>query len=231
MSVKKLYTAVGRLVQQRDKHNQICPVIMIGRQEYLVDPQEFTIWICLNWRIVRWEEIGKFYEKSAAKAGYSNSRSWEACTNRLLTRGLLVCGYGETEYDALYDLLASMYIIPAMGRCTLRLYAALKMMIMNRVPFSAVRRLFRPRKHTPMERQILHLARQALISSAEVISCMEKGVNNIRWKDALMKTVYADRDTTSDNIADMVKACSCSQDAIVAIANLYMSQQLVFDRV
>ena len=40
------------------------------------------------------------------------NRSWKDCVERLLTRGLLICGKGETEYDALYDLLSSMYIIP-----------------------------------------------------------------------------------------------------------------------
>ena len=47
--------------------------------------------------------------------GGAVSRPWDACVNRLLTRGLLVSGCGETEYDALYDLLSSLGIIPTSG--------------------------------------------------------------------------------------------------------------------
>ena len=120
MSEMKLYTAAGRFVHKRDSNGQTYPIIILGNREYLVDPQEFMIWINSNWRICKWEEIGRFYAASAAESGYHNDRSWQDCTNRLLVRGLLVCGCGETKYDALYDLLSAMYLIPARGRITLR---------------------------------------------------------------------------------------------------------------
>ena len=42
-------------------------------------------------------------------------------------RGLLLCGKGDTEYDALYDLLASLYVIPAEGAPLLRAASFLKL--------------------------------------------------------------------------------------------------------
>jgi len=230
MSELKLFTAAGRFVHKRDSEGQAYPVIILGSREYLVDPQEFMIWINSNWRICRWEEIGKYYAASAAEAGYHNDRSWQDCTNRLLVRGLLVYGTGETKYDALYDLLSSMYIIPARGRIILRLYVVTKLALQRRASFGTAKRLFRTFSHTQSEKQILKLAKQALISTAEVICCMEKGIKNIRNEYGLIDAVYTDSETNSDNISQTVKSYRCCQDALEAIANLYVSQQLIFDR-
>ncbi len=78
----------------------------------MVDMQEMVIWSMLNWRILRWDDIAQEYEKLATASGYCTERSWKDCTNRLLTGGLLVSGSGETEYDALYDLLGSLQHYP-----------------------------------------------------------------------------------------------------------------------
>jgi len=45
------YTAVGNFRRKRDDAGQAYPVIIINRQEYMVDRQEMALWTCLNWRI------------------------------------------------------------------------------------------------------------------------------------------------------------------------------------
>ena len=100
MAIKTLYTAVGRFERRTNGCNRSCPIILLGGQEYMADMQEMVIWSMLNWRILRWDDIAQEYEKLATASGYCTERSWEDCTNRLLTRGLLVSGSGETEYDA-----------------------------------------------------------------------------------------------------------------------------------
>ena len=90
-----------------------------AKKEYEVDVQEFMLWSILNWRILREEEISSFYEKMASSSNVTIHRSWQDCVQRLLVRGLIVVGTGDTEYDALYDLLACRFIIPIArhGRC------------------------------------------------------------------------------------------------------------------
>ena len=96
MAIKTLYTAVGRFERRTNGCNRSCPIILLGGQEYMVDMQEMVIWSMLNWRILRWDDIAQEYEKLSTASGYCTERSWEDCTNRLLTRGLLVSGSGET---------------------------------------------------------------------------------------------------------------------------------------
>ena len=195
MAIKTLYTAVGRFERRTNGCNRSCPIILLGGQEYMVDMQEMVIWSMLNWRILRWDDIAQEYEKLSTASGYCTERSWEDCTNRLLTRGLLVSGSGETEYDALYDLLGSLSIIPTSG------------------PF------------------FLRLAGQALLSTAEIIKCIDKNISRLPNECALLDSLYGDETTTSDNIASMVKISQSSKPVTLAVANLYLRQQIIFERV
>jgi hypothetical protein len=77
----------------------------------------------------------------------------------------------------------------------------------------------------------MKLARQALLSTAEIIKCMEKNISRLPNEQALLDTIYNDRDTTSDNIASLMKSSTSSKPVILAVANLYLRQQIIFERV
>ena len=219
MAIKTLYTAVGRFERRTNGCNRSCPIILLGGQEYMVDMQEMVIWSMLNWRILRWDDIAQEYEKLATASGYCTERSWKDCTNRLLTRGLLVSGSGETEYDALYDLLGSLSIIPTSGPFFLRLASFVKLTLLAHVPVSAARKL------------VMRLAGQALLSTAEIIKCIDKNISRLPNECALLDSLYGDETTTSDNIASMVKISQSSKPVTLAVANLYLRQQIIFERV
>lgn len=225
-----LYTAVGRLRSQINQEITQHPIILIGSREFLVDPQEFMIWISLNWRICTWDEIGKHYERYAAQTGYKNPRTWEACVNRLLTRGLLASGSGETLYDALYDLMSSMYIVPTMCSFPLRLYAVGKMMLLGKVPIPAAVRFLRSYHHSESEKQIIQFAKRTSLTVAEVICCIEKRVVSIKDDAGLMDAIYTDESDTSENIAMTAKGHQCCKDTLETVANLYLNKQLIFER-
>ncbi len=231
MNRKAYYTAIGRFERRTDSKGQKCPVIRLGGNEYMADIQEMVIWTSLNWRITHMEEIGTLYENSIRASGFTSDRSWEACVERLLMRGLLVCGTGETDFDALYDLLASLYIIPAEGPILLRILTFLRLTILDHVPVSAAKRLFRRDKRTENEKRVMVLARQALLSTAEIIKCTEKGVFRLPDEESILDCVYDDRDTTSDNIPFLARSSPSSRDVILAVANLYLRQQIIFERI
>ena len=42
------YTAVGYFHRRNDGHGNIYPIVFVNRQEYLLDPQEMTVWTILN---------------------------------------------------------------------------------------------------------------------------------------------------------------------------------------
>lgn len=231
LNTNTLYTAIGRFERKHNSCGHFCPVIVLGRKEYMVDIQEMVVWTILNWRIVRKEEIGTLYGEMIKKSSAPVTRSWESCVERLLVRGLLVSGSGETEYDALYDLVSSLYIIPTATAFPLRLAAFLKLVLVSHVPLSAARKLFRRDRRTSGEAEVMHLARQALLSTAEIIKCLERDIRCLPDENSIMDSLYDDCDTTSDNISSLMKASPCTKDVTLAVANLYLRQQIIFERI
>lgn len=229
MRERNLYTAVGRLTKELSSHGIDCPIVKLRNREYQLDTQELIVWSCLSWRIVRRPEIDTFYAKMIENAPFVPSRTLDACVDRLLVRGLIVCGSGETEYDALYDLLSGMYIMPVGRNRPLQLLTALKLVLKARVPLSAVKRILRRDRRTPNEKQVMSLANQVLLSTAEIIRCVELGVETLRNNESVIESIYSDRDTTSDNIAALVKTAPCTKNVIAAVANLYLRKQVLFD--
>lgn len=154
-----LYTAVGRFEKRSDGHRRSCPVIIINQKEYTVDIQEMVIWASLNWRILKQEEIQRSYERSLLKTGFSESRSCPECIDRLLARGLIVSGSGSTGFEALYDLLNNLYVVPATGNFGLRLLSFLKLTFWDRIPFSSTRQLLQKDSRNAEEERIMHLSK------------------------------------------------------------------------
>lgn len=183
MTLKTLFTAVGRLEKRSGGPGRSYPVIVLGGKDYMVDLQEMLVWSSLNWRIVRKEEIGALYEKAVLDYSFQTDRTWAACADRLLLRGLLVSGSGATDYDALYDLLSTMYIIPATGSLPLRLFSFIKLVLIKDVPISMARRLLQGDRRTAGEKQVMRLAGQTLMSTAEIIKCMDKGIHRLRGEE------------------------------------------------
>ena len=124
--MKMLYTANGRYIRCCTEEGTR-PVIIVCEKEYEVGVQEFMLWSILNWRILREDEIGSYYEKMVSNINVTIHRSWQDCVQRLLVRGLIVAGTGDTEYDALYDLLACRFIIPIGAAWPLRVLSFLKL--------------------------------------------------------------------------------------------------------
>lgn len=231
MRRKLLYTAIGRFERRTSRHGQAYPVILLGGNEYILDLQEMVLWTSLNWRIARREEIAPLYEKTISRAGFSAERPLEACIQRLLMRGLIVCGTGETEYDALYDLLAALYVLPAEGTLLQRASAFLKFTLLRHAPFSAARKLFQKDRRTEDEKRIMGLAGQALLSTAEIIKCFERDIYSFPSEDSIMDSLYDDEHTTSDNLPFLACTFPSSRPVTLAIANLYLRQQIVFERI
>ncbi len=231
MKKKQLFTAIGRFEQKTNKAGSSIPVIILGGKEYILDYQELLLWSCLNWRIVRMNEIDELYNKACSGNVFLEERTMDICMSRLLTRGLIVFGTGETDYDALYDLLSSMYIVPTGKGMLLRLFTFGKLLLFGNTSVSEAKKLLIRDTRTDREEQVMKLTGQALLSSAEIIKCVEKGIYRLPDEESIVALLYDDEETTCDNISYLVKAAPSSKAVILAIANLYLRQQIIFERI
>lgn len=132
---------------------------------------------------------------------------------------------------ALYDLLSSLGIIPASGSMLMRSISFVKLVAGRRVPIQQALKLFQKDRRTDYETRVMRLAQQALLSTAEIIKCVEQDVAYLPNEQFLMEAVYGDDETTCYNIAGIMKNSRSSQAVTLAVANLYLRQQIIFERI
>lgn len=229
--MKTLYTSIGRFERRTEDYTKEYPVVIISGQEYMLDQQELILWSAMSWRFLKKKDIPRYYLRSLQNCDYKPQRSWEACLSRLITRGLVVSASGETDYDALYELISSLQIIPARGQFLVQLIAYCKLIKRYGFSFRMLKFIFRKDKRTEKEKQVMALIQQTQLSTAEVIKCIDRNIRSIPNEEAVMDILYHDDDTTSDNIACLVKGNESSKDVILAVSNLYLRQQIIFERI
>lgn len=229
--MKTLYTSIGRFERRTYDYTKEYPVVIISGKEYMLDQQELILWNAMSWRLLKKKDIPRYYLRSLQNCDYKPQRSWEACLSRLITRGLVVSASGETDYDALYELISSLQIIPARGQFLVQLIAYCKLVKRYGFSFRMLKLIFQQDKRTEKERQVMALIQQTHLSTAEVIKCIDRNIRSIPSEEAVMDILYHDDDTTSDNIACLVKGNESSKDVILAVSNLYLRQQIIFERI
>jgi len=225
------YTAVGHFQRRTNSQGQSYPVVIINQKEYYVDIQEMALWTALNWRLLEFPQVKAEYDRLDQDCAIPAQRTLEDCLGRLCTRGLVASGSGETDFEALYDLLGGLYVAPLSESLPLRLAAFVKLTVLKGVSITKAWDLFRRDRPNMQEAQVMALSRQALLSTAELIKCAEVGARDISTDEKLMDALYNDDDTTCDNIADMMLTARSRKWVTMAVANLYLRKQIIFQRI
>ena len=76
----------------------------------------------------------------------------------------------------------------------------------------------------------LNLSKQALLSTAELIKCVETKTYDVSTSDKLLTALYDDTETTSRNISFLMRDKPSTVPVLTAISNLYLRQQIIFQR-
>lgn len=223
------YTAVGNLRMKRGAEGQRYPVIVVNQKEYPVDQQEVTVWTALCWRLCDNEELSARYEELSADLPYER-RTLDCCVSRLVTRGLIARGEGETQFEALYDLLSDLYVVPVSEKLSFRIAAFFTLVLRGGVSIRKASALFREDWRDDEEKRVMELACQATLSTAELIKCAEVGATDISTDMKLLDALYTDPDTTCDNISLLMRTSENREPVTVAVANLYLRKQIILER-
>jgi len=231
MGKKTYYTAVGHFQRRTDGDGNTYPVVLVNQQEHIMDRQEMAVWTALNWRLLNFRQIERHYDKLTRELKLTEFRTLENCLWRLESRGLVASGAGETDFDALYDLLGGLYVVPISTSLPLRLATFMKMLLLDGVPFSTAKQIFQQDTPNEQEAQVMTLSRQALLSTAELIKCVELGVYDLSTDEKVMDALYNDEYTTCDNIGFAMQDSDSKIVVTMAVANLCMRKQIIFERV
>lgn len=235
MKPQTLYTAVGHLKLLRGKGGLRYPVIEVNQKNQAVNMQELAIWSRLSWRFRDLDQLGGDYQAAVQEMAIpltaKSTLTFDACVNILLVRGLITSGSGDTQADALYDLLSGLYVVPISANRAVRLAAFFKLLLTRRASFAQAMRLFEPDRPNAEELRVLGLSRQALLSTAEIIKCVADHVEDVSSDDKLLSAIYHDDATTCYNISYLMHQSPERDSVLQAVANLYLRKQVVFQRV
>lgn len=234
MNKTMLYTAVGYLAMKQGPEGQPYPVVVLNCREHMMAPVDLLLWSRLCWRFRDHAHLQQEYETAVREVPGAEElgkpQVFEDTLDRLIHRGLIAVGEGENPVDTLYDLISDLYVAPLDNSFGSRLALLSKLFVSRRATCAIVGNLMRKDRTTEEESRILHLARQALLSTAELIKCDERGIQDISSSDRLLGALYYDDETTCYNISHLMRQSPRRDAVVLAVSNLFLRKQIVFQR-
>lgn len=224
-----LYTAIGHLKVQRCENGTMAPVVINGHQEYSLCKQEMILWSCLAFQILQIRELEKAYQTRMNTTQEKHPLPFPHYLNRLLLRGLIVKGEGLTGVDALYGLLEKLQIRPVDDRFSIRLFTCIHLYRSGKICRKEFFQYLKKGTHTAIEETILELIRTTSLTTAELVTCVDRNVQ-VTGPEAVMEALYQDDETTYETLAETVQLHHTQYPILQAIGNLYLHKQITFQQ-
>ena len=220
-----LYTAVGRSELRKNKNDEKQPIVTVDQKEMALSIEELLLWSCLMWGILTKEEAKTYFLKKAERVDVSQER-FDAVLQRLEVRQLVVSAQAEKGDIALYRLLANLYVIPLESSFMVKVQAFFRFIFFEKLPLTVAKNVFQKENYTEMERRVLHLARKARLSCAEILAC----IANDEIDTSIGNQSELKKEKARDNLGFFLWFCDGHRKALEAISTLYLNKDIIFDK-
>ena len=220
-----LYTAVGRYELRKNENGEKQPIVTVDQKEMALSREELLLWSCLMWEILTKEEAKTYFLKKAVRMDVSQER-FDAVLQRLEVRQLVVSAQAEKGDIALYRLLAKLYVIPLESSFMVKVQAFFRFIFFEKLPLTAAKNVFQRENYTEMERRVLHLARKARLSCAEILAC----IANDEIDTSIGNQSEFQKEKARDNLGFFLWFCDGHRKALEAISTLYLNKDIIFDK-
>ena len=220
-----LYTAVGRYELRKNENGEKQPIVTVDQKEMALGREELLLWSCLMWEILTKEEVKTYFLKKAVRMDVSQER-FDAVLQRLEVRQLVVSAQAEKGDIALYRLLAKLYVIPLESSFMVKVQAFFRFIFFEKLPLTVAKNVFQKENYTEMERRVLHLARKARLSCAEILAC----IANDEIDTSIGDQLEFQKEKARDNLGFFLWFCDGHRKALEAISTLYLNKDIIFDK-
>lgn len=220
-----LYTAVGRYELRKNENGEKQPIVTVDQKEMALSREELLLWSCLMWGILTKEEAKTYFLKKAERVDVSQER-FDAVLQRLEVRQLVVSAQAEKGNLALYRLLANLYVIPLESSFMVKVQAFFRFIFFEKLPLTVAKNVFQKENYTEMERRVLHLARKARLSCAEILAC----IANDEIDTSIGNQSELQKEKARDNLGFFLWFCAGHRKALEAISTLYLNKDIIFDK-
>ena len=198
----KFYAAAGSYQLIAENGHKLPYILRLGKLHPISIP-EFVVWSSLLWEVMSYEEARNAYQ-TIMQGDLKRVPSFDEILVMLTKRKLVVEGSGYTGLDALYQMLASAYVIP-------------------------IRTSMNQERLDANQRRVLRLVEQNPLSSAELIRCFDEGITDVSSADRLVESIYP---TEESSQARLQKESMVSQNAttvLQAVADLYLNRRVILE--
>lgn len=220
-----LYTSVGRYELRKNENGEKQPIVTVDQKEMALSREELLLWSCLMWGILTKEEAKTYFLKKAVRMDVSQER-FDAVLQRLEVRQLVVSAQAEKGDIALYRLLAKLYVIPLESSFMVKVQAFFRFIFFEKLPLTVAKNVFQKENYTEMERRVLHLARKARLSCAEILA----GIANDEIDTSIGNQSEFQKEKARDNLGFFLWFCDGHRKALEAISTLYLNKDIIFDK-
>ncbi len=220
-----LYTSVGRYELRKNENGEKQPIVTVDQKEMALSREELLLWSCLMWEILTKEEAKTYFLKKAVRMDVSQER-FDAVLQRLEVRQLVVSAQAEKGDLALYRLLANLYVIPLESSFMVKVQAFFRFIFFEKLPLTVAKNVFQKENYTEMERRVLHLARKARLSCAEILAC----IANDEIDTSIGNQSELQKEKARDNLGFFLWFCDGHRKALEAISTLYLNKDIIFDK-
>lgn len=220
-----LYTSVGRYELRKNENGEKQPIVTVDQKEMALSREELLLWSCLMWGILTKEEAKTYFLKKAVRMDVSQER-FDAVLQRLEVRQLVVSAQAEKGDIALYRLLANLYVIPLESSFMVKVQAFFRFIFFEKLPLTVAKNVFQKENYTEMERRVLHLARKARLSCAEILAC----IANDEIDTSIGNQSELQKEKARDNLGFFLWFCDGHRKALEAISTLYLNKDIIFDK-
>lgn len=220
-----LYTAVGRYELRKNENGEKQLIVTVDQKEMALSREELLLWSCLMWGILTKEEAKTYFLKKAERMDVSQER-FDAVLQRLEVRQLVVSAQAEKGDIALYRLLANLYVIPLESSFMVKVQAFFRFIFFEKLPLTVAKNVFQKENYTEMERRVLHLARKARLSCAEILAC----IANDEIDTSIGNQSEFQKEKARDNLGFFLWFCDGHRKALEAISTLYLNKDIIFDK-
>ena len=220
-----LYTAVGRYELRKNENGEKQLIVTVDQKEMALSREELLLWSCLMWGILTKEEAKTYFLKKAERMDVSQER-FDAVLQRLEVRQLVVSAQAEKGDIALYRLLANLYVIPLESSFMVKMQAFFRFIFFEKLPLTVAKNVFQKENYTEMERRVLHLARKARLSCAEILAC----IANDEIDTSIGNQSELQKEKARDNLGFFLWFCDGHRKALEAISILYLNKDIIFDK-
>ena len=223
------YTSVGRY-ELRHTENGSYPVILLSRREYALSIQEMILWSSLMWSVYTFDELRKIFYQKMLEAHAPGDAEFEDYLARLERRGLVKSGRGYSAIEALYALVALLYVVPLSESMWTKFGAFLHLTFRRHIPFAVTKKIFADPKLQPEEKSLLGLARQAPLTTEDLIRCVDSRTSDISTEAKLMAALYPDGIPGPGSRTCFTGMTSPHRISVTqTIVNLYLRKQILLE--